>query len=88
MASAHPSQTTNLNCEILQKLQFKSTKTSSATFKKLQLSFSFRSDSIEFQYECDGIFRNSTENRATIIWPSGSGTGKKKKMTGVNIQQE
>lgn len=33
---------------------------SSATFKKLQLSFSFRSDSIEFQYECDGIFRNST----------------------------
>ena len=28
------------------------------------------------------------ENKVIIIGPSGSGTGKKKKMTGVNIQQE
>ena len=29
-------------------------------FQKPQASFTFRSDSVEFQCECDGIFRNRT----------------------------
>ena len=44
----------------LKEIELKSTTISPTNFKKLQASFIFRSDSIEFQCECDGIFRNWT----------------------------